>query len=126
MMPNSKDLTALLESIQQGVKQINEKLDRMDQDNKEIKKTVDFLKNDMKNYRNKAIKLNKDNKRLNERLNLLEKNMNYLTNKDRAKNVVIYKVPDNEKENKDLLTTAKKIIQSVNTNIPTESVIEAK
>lgn len=87
---------------------------------------MDFSKNDMKNYMNKAIQLNEENKRSNERINLLEKNMNCPTNKDRANNVVIYKVPGNEQENKNLLITVKNIITSVNTNISTESVIETK
>lgn len=48
-MSHLKELTALLvKSIQEGAKQTNDKLGRMDHECKEIKQTIDFLKNDMK------------------------------------------------------------------------------
>lgn len=119
-------LRAMLDSIQEGVKRSNEKLDRVEQDNKELKQTMEKVQDDINEYKRKCVKLSEENKKLIERVNTCERNMDYLMNKDRAKNVIIYKVPDTDNENKDLIMTTKNIIGKVNTEIPNESIVEVK
>lgn len=119
-------LTNLLLSIQEEVKQTNNKLDNMDQTIQEIKRDNTTLKTDLKILKRKYDTLAEENKELTEKVNLNERRINYILNKERSKNVVLYKVPDTIKENKNLLATVLDIVRKVNTEIPPDSITDVR
>lgn len=98
----------------------------MDTSLQEIKRNNLTLKTDLKICKRKYVTLAEENKVLSERLNLCEKKLDHLLYREKSKNVVIYKVPDTENMNKNLLTTVLDIVRKVIKDIPADSVVDVR
>ncbi|XP_043464575.1 MATH and LRR domain-containing protein PFE0570w-like isoform X3 [Leptopilina heterotoma] len=113
-------------SIQEQVKQTNNKLDLMDSSLQDIKRDNNTLKAELSTCKRKCNSLLEENKFLTERVKECERKVDFISYKERSKNVILYKVPDTENENKNLLNTVKEIIHRVNTNLPTDTITDVK
>lgn len=116
----------MLLSIQEQLKQTNNKLDNMDLNLQEIKQDNKTLKSDLRICNRKYDRLLKENESLTDRLNQCEKKIDFITYKERSKNLILYKVPDTTKENNNLFNTVKAIIRKINSDIPEDCITDVK
>ena len=91
----------------------------------------DGIEQEVKKYNNgvlkiliKQEKLERENRSLREDVEMLKNEVEFLHNKEREKNVVLFKVQDNKLANKDLTKTVKDALERAEVNLPNEAIKE--
>lgn len=116
-MTTNDELKELLLKIQSDTSSLNKKVDSIEGDVKELRTENAKLSKDVAIYKRKYSELKSNNEFLTEKIVACESKIDYLLNKERENNLVLFKVKDVQKENENLLDTVKSIFTSAEVNI---------
>lgn len=116
-MTSNDDLKKLLLLIQSDTSSLNKKVDNIESDIKVLRAENEKLSNEVMECKSKYSDLKVENNFLLEKINTCESKLDYLLNKERENNLILFKVKDSPKENINLQETVKSIFTKAHVDI---------
>lgn len=122
-MTTNEELKSLLIAMRND---LSEKLDTVYKDIKELVKENAARTKEISQVDKKVIDLEARNRILEDKVLSCENKIESLLNRERAKNIVLFKVKDTDVENDNLLKTVREIFQSAEVNLEEKEIVAAR
>ncbi|XP_043471746.1 uncharacterized protein LOC122504629 [Leptopilina heterotoma] len=122
-MGENNEIMTLLREVQSDVQSSNKKLDTVVKDMDDLKVSNEKLSSEFKVHKVKYEQIQKTNEILQQKVDSCEQKLNFILNKERARNLLLFKVPDNQEVNKDLYNSVMNIFIKASVNIPDSCIV---
>ena len=119
-------MAASIESIANTLKSLESEVTEVAESNKDILKTKNEILDRFNNYETDYLNLRTHTAILEDKLNRLEKELNYLMNRERSRNIVVFNVDDSDELKEDPNESAFNLLHNIVNDLEKDEIKEVK